>query len=699
MHIARAKHTSPPVPIQPDASEFQALFNAAPGNYLVLDAGLRIVAVTDAYLAATLTTRDGIVGRTLFDVFPDNPDNPLADGVRQLRASLERAMASRTPDRMAVQRYDIPKNDGSHTFELRYWRPLNTPLLNADGTVRYIIHWVEDVTEFIVLQEDMQREQASLGAQLETQINDARAQAFLRDEALEANRRLGESERRYRFLADAVPQLIWTANPDGSFDYVNARWQSFTDRPMEALFGDAWSEVLHSDDRAPTMERWKSAVHTSASHFQMEHRFRRLDGSWRWVLTTALPYRDANGTILKWFGSSTDIHDRVVGEEQMRAAQRLQSVGKLAGGMAHEVNNMMLAVLGFGELVIEALGHDHPQRADVDEMIKAGTRAAQVTQQLLAFSRQQILSPAVVDVNTIVSELAPALRRIVGSDRRLDLRLSQNPVNARADRGQVEQVLINLVANARDATSTNGVIGIETESTHADADALRRMNASDVAPGPFVRITVRDDGAGMPPEVVSRAFEPFFTTKPVGQGTGLGLSMVHGIVRQSDGFVNIESTRGAGTTVQVMLPEVGEALSGATVPRAMTPGHGESILVVEDEPVVRTLVTRALGKAGYQVHHAPNGSSALEYLASCDGRVDLVLSDLVMPHMNGRQLAATIAERYPRVPVLFMSAYTGDEIERRGLRMDDTAFVQKPFTLERLSAAVRERLDTAALRT
>ncbi|MBC8089645.1 MAG: PAS domain-containing protein [Phycisphaerae bacterium] len=684
--------TAPEIPL-----DFAELFNAAPGNYLVLDSAFRIQAVTDAYLTATKTERRTIVGKWLFDVFPDNPHDPMADGVVNLRDSLERVLASRQPDRMPIQKYDIPLPDGSGGFEVRYWRPLNTPVLRGDGSVCCIIHWVEDVTDLIILRENMQREQASLGAQLESQVSSLQNATMLRDEAMEANKRLGESERRYRFLADAVPQLVWTATPAGSFNYVNERWLKYTRLPADSLLGDGWLDVVHDDDRTQTREAWVQAVQSGAVHFQTEHRLRMHDGSWRWMLTTAMPYRQADGSVTKWFGSSTDIHDRVLGEEQIRVAQRLQSVGKLAGGMAHEVNNMMSAVLGFGELVIEALGPLHPQRADVEEMIKAGSRAAQVTRQLLAFSRQQVLDPTVVDLNVIVSDLGTALRRIVGSDRRLDIRLSVRPVHAIADRGQIEQVLINLIANARDATATNGVVGVETDFVHLDAAALRVRNATDVEPGEFVRMVVRDDGAGMLPDVVGRAFEPFFTTKPVGEGTGLGLSMVHGIVQQSGGFVFIETARGSGTSVSAYLPIAQAGATASTVPRSAKRGRGEHVLVVEDEAVVRTLVTRALEISGYVVHASPNGSAALQFLAGQVPMVDLVLTDLVMPNINGQQLAVKIGELYPTVPVLFMSAYTGDEIQRRGLLMHDVAFVQKPFTLERLATAVRDRLDAAGL--
>lgn len=645
-----------------------------------------------------MTTREAIIGRNLFDVFPDNPNDPAADGVRNLRASLERVLVTKKPDRMAVQKYDVrqPESAGG-AFEERYWSPLNKPVIAADGSVELIIHWVEDVTEFVLLKSQMQRERDARERELRSRENTNTAvdQPFLRHEAVEANRRLIESERRYRFLADAIPQLIWTADQEGQLDYFNARWLTYTGRTFEQLRGEGWHTVIHSDDLPRTIASWHQA-RESGGEFHIEHRVSSHSGAWRWMLTLGVPYRDASGHITQWFGSTTDIHERVEAEEKMRAAQRLQAVGTLAGGMAHEVNNMMTAVLGFGELVTSALGIDHPQRRDVDEMIRAGVRAAQVTRQLLAFSRQQVLKPTVVDIAVIVNELGAVLRRLAGSDRRLDIKSPPYPVRVIADRGQLEQVLINLVANARDATHTNGIIAIETEAVSLDQETLRMHREEGVAAGQYVRLTVRDDGEGMAPDIVVRAFEPFFTTKEVGHGTGLGLSMVYGIAKQSGGYAHIESMPGAGAAVSVYLPLVEAEATVSPEAQIESRGRGERILVVEDETVVRSLARRGLEAAGYTVYQAPNGAAALQFLSTKGGMVDLVLTDVVMPNMNGRQLAEAIAKHHAGLPILFMSGYSGDEISRRGLMVLGASFIQKPFTLEALASAVRQRLDQAA---
>ncbi|HKU60130.1 MAG TPA: PAS domain-containing protein [Gemmatimonadales bacterium] len=673
-------------PFRPD---FGAVFESVPANYLLLSADFVIVGVSDAYLAATMTTRDTVVGRSLFHVFPDNPDDPAADGVRNLRASLERVLARRAPDRMPLQKYDIPRPGGG--FEERWWSPLNTPILGPGGEVREILHWVEDVTELVRLRALVEREHRA-GHPL-TGGGPEGAGSFLRAEVVEATRLLRESERRYRFLSDAFPQLLWAAGPDGSIDWVNARWQEYTGLPPEAARGEGWTAALHSDERARVVAEWREAVRTGAERFQMEHRLRAGEDAWRWMLTTAVPYRDATGAIRTWLGITTDIHERVLAEEQLRQSQRLQSVGQLAGGMAHEVNNMMSVVMGYGELLLQQIGADDPMRRDIDEMVKAGARSAAITRQLLAFSRQQVLRPSVIDVGSVVGELTPTLQRVLGSDRRLEVVQASREARAVMDRTQLEQVLVNLVANARDATTGNGTVLIETRDLELAAGDLDR---SEGAPGRYVRLTVHDDGAGMPPEVQARAFEPFFTTKPVDRGTGLGLSMVHGVVRQSGGFIRLTSAPGEGTSIAIHLPLVAEEITPVRARPAAGPGGGERILVVEDEAVVRSLVCRALEDAGYQVFQAPNGSAALDYVLANPGRIDLVLSDVVMPRLNGLELMARLRERSPRLPVLLMSGYSTDEVEGRGGIDPGVTILPKPITPVVLTAAVRESLDRAA---
>jgi two-component system, cell cycle sensor histidine kinase and response regulator CckA len=664
--------------------DYRAVFESVPANYLLLDAGLTIVDVSEAYLAATMTARDGLLGRHIFTAFPDNPDDARADGVRNLRASLERVLAHRRADRMPLQKYDIARPDG--VFEERWWSPLNTPILGPDGEVRHIIHWVEDVTELVHLRELLGEHHLANGSA-------AGSGSFLRSAAMDVTRRLGESERRYRFLADAFPQILWSADPEGIFDWVNERWEEYTGRTPELARGEGWAAALHPDERDRVLKAWREAVRKGVQRFQVEHRLRNRDGAWRWMLTSAVPYHDAAGRIRTWLGITTDIHERVLAEEQIQQTQRLQSVGQLAGGMAHEVNNMMSVVMGYGELLLQHLGPDDPMRQDVQEMVKAGSRSAAITRQLLAFSRQQVLRPSVVDVAAVVAELAPMLQRVLGSDRRLEVVPVTREGRAVVDRTQLEQVLVNLVANARDATAGNGVVVIEVRDLELGPGDL---DPGEGTPGRWVRLCVRDDGAGMPPEVLARVFEPFFTTKPPDRGTGLGLSMVHGVVRQSGGFIRATSAPGEGTTIAIHLPQVAEAVTPASVETSTGPGGAERILVVEDESVVRSLVRRALEEAGYQVYQAPNGAAALDYVLANPGQIDLVLSDVVMPRLNGLDLMARLKEEVPRLPVLLMSGYSTDEVNRRGGVEPGVTILSKPITPLMLTEAVRRRLDQAA---
>src|SRR5918998_3867872 len=672
--------------------DYQSVFDAAPGNYLLLSSDFTIVGVNQSYLNATMTRREDIVGRGLFEIFPDNPEDPQADGVRKLRASLERVVADRQPDRMQVQKYDLrrPESEGGG-FEERYWSPLNTPVLDERGAVRYIIHWVEDVTEFLRLRQQM-LEQDVKREDVESRGRNIEAEVFLRGEAIEVHRRLTEAARHYQFLTDLVPQLIWTADAVGVPDFFNSRWTDFSHIEREQLLRDGWQQLVHPEDRTRTVEQWTEATRTGSDCYQIQHRLRSHDGSYRWMLTTAQPYRDAEGQILKWFGSTTDIHDKVMADERLQQAQRLQAVGQLAGGVAHEVNNMMTIVIGCGKFALQALGSDQPERGEVNEMVKAATRAADVTRQLLAYSRQQVFRVETLDVNEIVASLAPALTRLIGSDRQLAHRHSPGEARIRADRGQIEQVLINLAANARDATGTDGLVTVDTGLEELDGDQLRAHHAEELHPGTFVRLAVRDNGSGMPPEVAARVFEPFFTTKPQGQGTGLGLSMVYGIVKQSGGFSEVVSKPNEGTTVSVYLPMVGEEPSAEPVAEATVRGAGELILVVEDNPQVRAILRRTLQNAGYAVYEAITGLAALHFMEAHPGDIDLIVSDVVMPGMNGGELAEQLGRNHPDVPVLFISGYPGAEIERRGLKLGRAAYLPKPVTPEALTATVHNAL-------
>jgi two-component system cell cycle sensor histidine kinase/response regulator CckA len=404
---------------------------------------------------------------------------------------------------------------------------------------------------------------------------------------------------------------------------------------------------------------------------------------------------NGDGTVREWVGMVDDVEEQRHAEEQLQQAQRIQAVGKLAGGVAHEVKNMMTAVIGFGEFVLTDLGPRHPQRADVEEILRAGHRAAAVSRQLLAFSRQQILQPTVLSLNLVIEKLAALLARLVGADKALRLHLDPEAGRVRADRSQLEQILVDLAVNGRDAMASVGRLTIETAAVTLDAEYAAAHPNVRMRTGRYALLAVSDTGAGMPPDVQARAFEPFYTTKPIGEGTGLGLSTVYGIVKQSGGYIWLYSELDLGTTVKVYLPLVPNEMEAQPQPTPPPAPRGcETVLVVEDEPMVRRPARRALEGHGYQVLEAATGSEALELLArSGTAQVRLVVCDVVMPEVNGRELGAELRRRQPTLPVLYMSGYTGEDVVQRGLLTAGEPFIQKTFTPELLAERVRDLLD------
>lgn len=459
-----------------------------------------------------------------------------------------------------------------------------------------------------------------------------------------------------------------------------------------------WESRLHPDDLSRTFQAVRDALEGRTPEYRAEFRIVHPERGVRWLMGMGRVDRAADGTPRRLTGINLDITQRRETEARLHQAQRVQSVGRLAGGIAHEVNNLMTAVLGFGSFAIAELPASHPAVAEVEQMIKAGERAATITRQLLAFTRQQVLRPARLDLNEVVRELLPVLERLVGAEHRLDLHLGAEKGEVQADRGQIEQVLVNLTLNSRDAMSGGGTVTVSTTMAELDESTVTRHPGIDLRRGEYVLLSVSDTGAGMDEATRARVFEPFFTTKAVGQGTGLGLSTVYGIVKQSGGYVWLYSEPGLGTTVKVYLPiaEGPEAVSPVMTREVHVPSsRGEIVLVAEDEPMVRSLARRTLELHGYRVMEAADGRAALDLLERLGGGVDLVLSDAVMPELSGRALGEIIGARWPSIPVIYMSGYPGKEVVDRGLVSPDAPFVPKPFTPEALARRTREVLDAA----
>jgi two-component system, cell cycle sensor histidine kinase and response regulator CckA len=482
-----------------------------------------------------------------------------------------------------------------------------------------------------------------------------------------ADRELRESEERYRDLFDNASDLVCMAAPDGSLLYVNQAWQQGTGYGEDEIGDMKLLDIVHPDSR----EHYIRVLERVLLGERLDHVELIFVPKAGTPITVegnlSCTFKDREPSVVR--GIYRDITERKRVEEHLRRAERMQAAGKLAGGVAHEVNNMMTGVIGFSEFLLRSLDADDPRRADVEEVIKAGTRAADVTRQLLAFTRQQFLRPQVLQINSAILEMEKMLRRSLGEDKLLELRLAPDAGPLRADRGQLEQVLINLVLNARDAMMGQGRVTIETANAIWDASYAQRHEGVDLPLGRYVMLAVSDTGCGMDRDVLTRIFEPFFTTKPVGQGTGLGLSTVYGIVKQSGGYVWVYSEPGEGSVFKVYLPEASAPAEsdppGALV--AAPEGGSETILVIEDEDVVRNLACRGLRDHGYNVVEARNGTEGLRYVREHPGTVDLAISDVVMPEMGGRELARSLALCDPGLPVLFMSGYTGEDVVQRGL--------------------------------
>jgi PAS domain S-box-containing protein len=455
-------------------------------------------------------------------------------------------------------------------------------------------------------------------------------------------------------------------------------------------------ERVHPDDRAHVADAVRKALQHGGD---LDHEFRVLlpDGRVRWISEQGEVRRDEDGRPAYMTGVSTNVTERRNAEEQLRQAHRMESVGRLAGGVAHEANNQMSVVLGSADFILGRTDVPEAVRVDVEFIRKAAERTAAVTAQLLAFSRRQVLKPEILDLNAVLTRWEPVLRRIMGADSGVVLGLAPGLGPVRADPGQLEQVLLNLALNARDAMPRGGRVSIETFQTELTPDYAQGKPGTSIQPGQYVVLAVSDTGHGMDKETLSHIFEPFFTTKGVGKGTGLGLSTVYGIVKQSDGYVWAYSEPGQGTSFKIYLPLKVGAVSQAR-PDSV-PGQsmaGETVLVVEDETAVRHMMTRVLEDAGYRVLQAAGAAEAIEVVGRTPGKISLLLTDIVMPGKNGRELAERIEELSPGIPVLFTSGYTDGEIERRGLLQPGAAFIQKPLTPSSLAHAVQKTLEAAS---
>ena len=515
-------------------------------------------------------------------------------------------------------------------------------------------------------------------------------------ERAQATGALKQSEERLRLALDAARTGIWFWSVDNnSVTWDGNLRQLFALAPEEriATYQDFLQRV-YPEDRDLVDESVRKAL-AEGGDADYEFRIALPDGEIRWIASRSEVGRDETGRARYMTGVCLDATPRRLAEERLRRAHRMESVGRLAGGVAHEANNQMTVVLGAARLVLGRPDLAGDVRADLEYIRRAAERTAAVTAQLLAYSRQQFMRPEVLDVNALVQGWEPVLRRIMGEDCLVWLRLGADVGRVKVDPGQLEQVLLNLALNARDAMSHGGSLTLESYRTDLTPGYARLKPEADIRPGPYVVLALSDTGHGMDRLTASRIFEPFFTTKEPGQGTGLGLSTVYGIVKQSDGYVWVYSEPGRGSTFRVYLPSTSERPTPAEEPELIPPASvaGERILVVEDDEAVRQIARRALEEAGYEVLVAESGHDALELVQETGRPVRLALIDMVLPGMSGPELALEMATRAPGTRVIFTSGYPDGEIRRRGLLAAAATFIQKPFTPEALVRTVQQELD------
>ena len=514
------------------------------------------------------------------------------------------------------------------------------------------------------------------------------------------HKRYEEELEKTNYLLETVLNSI----PQGVFwKDRNSIYMGSNDLVAEmAGFSNASDIVGKSDYQLPNVpseqaelyiEKDREVMESGIPQSGIEYISNHPDGRQIWLETSKVPLRDTAGEIVGVLGTWTDITEKRRLEEQLRQSQKMEAFGQLAAGVAHDFNNLLTVITGYSDILLMNLADDDPRRSAVLSIGDAADRAAALTRQLLAFSRLTVLDPRVTGLNTIVDEMDQILRRLTGENIIFEKRLTKDLWPVKVDQSQIGQVLLNLVINARDAMPEGGTLTIETRNIDlSDVDAAK---LADVEPGNYVMLAVSDTGTGIPESDLNRIFEPFFTTKGAGKGTGLGLAVVHGIIKQSGGSILVESEKGKGSVFKVYLPAVTEVDTSVIKHKtAVGSNNGnETILLVEDEAAVRSYAKYALEQCGYHVIEAASGAEALEIANDRGGEIDLLLTDMVMPGIDGRRLAEELTARFEHVKVMFVSGYTGDAAIRQRILKEHMAFLQKPYSPSALAAKVREVLD------
>jgi len=593
-------------------------------------------------------------------------------------AAAFQAALDRQPWDLVIGDHAMPQFSGGAALKMLRVRGLDVPFIFVSGTISEaaaVAAMSEGAADYIA-----KDNLARLAPAIERELREAAGRRARR-----------ESDATLRTLVEHAPLGIYRSTPAGAFLSVNAALVRILgyDSPAEVLRLDMTRDVYA--DPAERQRLLDRDSYTDREYDDVEATWKRKDGRRITVQLSVRAVRTAAGAVQYYETFVRDVTDQRRLEQQLIQAQKMEAVGRLAGGVAHDFNNLLTVILSYSELLLEDRKPGDPERDDIEQIRKAADGASQLTRQLLAFSRQQVLEPKVLDINEVLRGTEKLLQRLLGADVRLATRFAADLGQVKVDPGQLEQIVMNLAVNARDAMPDGGRLSIETANVDMD-EAYVQIHPTGKA-GRYVMVAVSDTGTGMDAETQARIFEPFFTTKEAGKGTGLGLATVYGIVTQSGGFIWVYSEVGHGTSFKVYLPRVDAPVDRAAAAAPAAVGGSETVLVVEDQAAVRDITRRMLERHGYTVLEAPDGETALRIAAKHHGPLDLLLTDVVMPGLGGRQLAMQLVARRPTLRVLYMSGYTDDAIVHHGILQPGIAYLQKPFTPDILAGKVRAVLD------
>jgi PAS domain S-box-containing protein len=581
--------------------------------------------------------------------------------------------------------YSMPRFGAAEALRILHDDGRDVPFLIVSGSIgeETAIASMHAGASDYIMKDKLQR----LAPAIQRELREAESRRARR----QAEHALRDSEARYRMLVEHTSDIITMLKPDGTILYQSPSTERILGYRTGEMAGRSAFDLIHPDDTPRVRKALERFLAGSVSTVAFECRCRHRDGSWRVLETITTRMTGESGEPIL-VSAARDVTDRRMLEDQLRQSQKMEAVGRLAGGVAHDFNNLLTVITGYSELLLDQLRSNPQLGADVEEIRKAADRASSLTRQLLAFSRRQVLTPRVIDLNEVVSRMEAMLRRLIGEDIDLVTDLGTNLGAVRADPSQIESVILNLAVNARDAMPEGGKLTLETDRVHV-GESYARQHISMTA-GSYVLLAVTDTGHGMDAHTRAHLFEPFFTTKEQGKGTGLGLSTVYGIVKQSGGHIWVYSEPGRGTTFKIYLPVVSQSVdeSDEQTPLAeIQQGHA-TVLLVEDEEMVRNLAREILERNGYAVLVARNAAEALEMARTHAEPIDLMMTDMVMPGLGGRELAERIHAQHGEMKVLYVSGYTERGIVRDGALDAGSAFLQKPFTPDALVRKVQEVL-------